>query len=77
VIVSAPHVERVCAFEPEHDPMLVVHAHCVETSKVAAERVQPIPRRHFQIIKPRYGVNLIQFAANPTHTASGKNTGRR
>ena len=29
---------RVCAFESEHDPVLVVHAHGVETSKVAAER---------------------------------------
>ena len=64
VIIGAPHVERVCAFEPEHDPVLIVHAHGVETSKVAAERVQPIPGRHLQILEPRHGVDLIQF---PTH----------
>ena len=34
----------------------------METSKIAAERVQPISGRYLQVIEPRYGVNLIQFA---------------
>lgn len=64
MIIGALHVERVTAFEPEHDPILVVHAHGMETSKIAAERVQPISGRYPQVIEPRYGVNLIQFAAD-------------
>jgi len=61
MIVGASHVERVCAFEPERDPVLVVDAHGVETSKAAAERVQPIPWWHLQIIEPRHRIDLIQF----------------
>jgi Protein of unknown function (DUF1579) len=64
VIVGAPHLERVPAFEPGHDPVLIVHAHRVETSTVTCERVQPIPGRHVQVIEPRHGVDLIQFATH-------------
>ena len=41
MIVGAPHIERVGAFEPEHDPVSVVHPHSVETAKVAAPTRQP------------------------------------
>jgi hypothetical protein len=30
VIVEAPHVERIGAFEAEYDPILIVDAHGVE-----------------------------------------------
>ena len=63
MIVGAPHVQRVRTVEPEHDPILVVHAQGMEPSKVTAQRVQPIPGRHFQVIKPRYDIYLIQFTA--------------
>lgn len=46
MIIGALHVERVTAFEPEHDPILVVHVHGMETSTIAAERVQPISGRY-------------------------------
>jgi hypothetical protein len=64
VIVGAPHLERVRAFEPEHDPVLIVHAHRVTAPEVTGKRVQPIPARHFQVIEPRHGVDLIQFATH-------------
>ena len=64
MIVSAPHLERVRAFEPEHDPVLIVDAHGVIATKVTGKRVQPIPGRDFQVIDPRHGVDLIQFATD-------------
>ena len=38
VIVGAPHVECVCAFEAEHDSVLVVDPHRVEPAKVDVAR---------------------------------------
>ena len=64
MVIGALYVERVSAFEPEHDPTLIVHPHGLETSKIAAERVQPIAGRYLQVIEPRYGIKLIQFAAD-------------
>jgi hypothetical protein len=64
MIIGAPDVERVGAFEAEHDPILIVHAHSVEPSPVTAERVQPVAGRDSHIIEPRYRVELIQFAAH-------------
>lgn len=60
--ISAPYVERVTAFETEHDSILIVHAHGVQPSHVTAERVQPVSGRHFWIIQRRDGVDLIEFA---------------
>ena len=62
MIVGALDIERVCACEPEHDPILVVHANGVQSSLVTAERVQPVARRHPQILELRDGVDLIEFA---------------
>jgi hypothetical protein len=59
VIVGAPHVERVCASEPKNDPVLVVDAHGVETSKVATERVRPIPGRKMSEVLSRNSVAMI------------------
>jgi hypothetical protein len=64
VIVGAPYVERVGAFEPEHDSVLIVHPHRVPTSEVTREPVQSIPGRHLQVVEPCHCVDLIQF---PTH----------
>jgi hypothetical protein len=64
VIVGAPHVKRVCAFEAKHDPILVVDSHGVEPSQISAERVQSVPGRHFQIVKLRHRVDLIEFATH-------------
>jgi hypothetical protein len=64
VIVGAPHVERVSAFEAEHNSILIVHAYGVQPSQVTAERVQPVTGRHVQILKSRDGVDLIEFPAH-------------
>jgi hypothetical protein len=64
VIVGAPHVERVSAFEAEHDSILIVHAHRVESSQIPAERVQLVPGRYFQILELRHCVDLIEFATH-------------
>src|SRR5215471_15217288 len=37
VIVDAQHVERICAFEAEHDSILIVHAHGVPPSQITAD----------------------------------------
>jgi hypothetical protein len=47
VVISAPYIERVTAFETEHDSILIVHAHGVPPSHVTLERVQPVSGRHF------------------------------
>ena len=60
--ISAPYVERVTAFETEHDSILIVHAHGVQPSHATAERVQPVAGRNFQILEARDGVDLIEFA---------------
>ena len=41
MIVGATYVEGVGAFEPEHNPILVVHTYCVLPFQVPGERVQP------------------------------------
>jgi hypothetical protein len=64
VIVGTPNIERVRAFEAEHNPILIVHPYGVPPSQVAAERVQSGAGRHFQIFKPRYRVDLIEFATH-------------
>ena len=63
--MGASHVERVRAFEAEHDPTLIVHAHGVQPSQITGERVQLVTGWHFQILEPRDGVDLIESA---THT---------
>ena len=40
MIISAPYVERVTTFETEHDSILIVHAHGMQSSHVTTERVQ-------------------------------------
>jgi hypothetical protein len=73
VIVGTAHVERVWAFEAEHNPILIVHANSVKPSQITAEGVQPVPGRHSQILEARDGVELIksathdwpEFARNP------------
>ena len=64
MIVGAPHIERISAFEAEHDSVLVVHTYGVPPSHVATERVQPVAGRNFQILEARYGVDLIEFATH-------------
>lgn len=64
MIVGTPHVERVCAFEAKHDPMLIVDSYRVEPSQISAERVQSVPGRHFQIAKPRHRVYLIELTTH-------------
>ena len=61
MIVGAPKLERVCAFEAERDPILIIHANGVQPSQVTDERVQPVAGRHFEILEPRHGVDLIEF----------------
>lgn len=64
MIVGAPHVERVSAFEAEHNSILIVHTHSVPPSHGTAERVQPVAGWNFQILEARYGVDLIEFATH-------------
>ncbi len=64
MVVGAPHVERISAFEAKHAPILVVDSQRVEPSQISAERVQSVPGRHSQIVKPRHRVDLIEFAAH-------------
>jgi len=64
VVISAPNIERVTAFETEHDSILIVHADGVRASQLTSERVQPVPGWHLQIVKLGHGVDLIEF---PTH----------
>ncbi len=64
VVVRAAHVEDVGTFEPEHDPILVVHAHGVVPIEVPAERVQSISRRHPQVVELRHGIDLVQLATD-------------
>ena len=64
MVVGALYVERVSAFEAKHDPILVVDSHRVEPSQIGAERVQSVPGRQFQIVKPRHRVDLIEFATH-------------
>jgi hypothetical protein len=64
VIIGASHVECVRAFEAEHDPILIVHAHGVRPSQVSGERVQLVSGWHFQIFEPRDGIDLIEPATH-------------
>jgi len=61
VVIGAPYIERVAAFETEHDSVLIVHAPGVPPSHVTGERVQPVSGRHSEIIHARYRVDLIEF----------------
>jgi hypothetical protein len=61
VIIRAAHVEGIRAFEPKHDPILIVDAHCMETSEVTGERVPSISGRDLQVVEPGYHVDLIQL----------------
>jgi hypothetical protein len=76
VIVGAPHLERVWTFEAEHNPILIVHAHGVKPSPIAAEPVQSVPRRHPEILEPCYGVELIEFAPHIRPELTSNPTGR-
>jgi hypothetical protein len=64
VVIGAPHVERIAAFEAKHDAILVVDSDRVEPSQISPEGVQSAPGRHFQIVKPRHGVDLIESATD-------------
>jgi hypothetical protein len=64
VVVGALHVERISAFEAQHDPILVVDSHRVEPSQISAEDVQSVTGRHLQIVKPSHRVDLIEFATH-------------
>ncbi len=64
MIVGAPNVERVRPLESEDDPILVVHADRVPASEVTAEHVQPITRRHLQVVQPLYRVDLVELPAH-------------
>ena len=64
MVVGALHVECVSAFEAKHDPILIVDSHGVEPSQTGAERVQSVPGRHFQIVKLRHRVDVIEFATH-------------
>ena len=64
MVVGALHVERISAFEAQRDPILVVDSHRVEPSQISTERVQSVPGRHFQIVKSRDRVDLIEFATH-------------
>lgn len=75
VVIGAAHVERVGAFEPEHDSILVVDAHGVLACQVAGERVQSVSGRHPQVIDPRHRVDLIQRAADERPQILGDTTG--
>ena len=71
MIVGAPHIKRIWTVEPEHDPILVVHAHGMEASTVAAERVQPISRRHLQVVEAHDGVDLISLRRTTGQSSLG------
>jgi hypothetical protein len=64
MIVGAPHVERVSAFETEHDSVLIVHTHGVQPSQVTAERLQMVAGRNSQILEACDGVDLIELATH-------------
>ena len=64
VVVSAAHVECVRAVESEDDSILIVHANRVPASSIARERVQTIPRWHFEVFEPGHGVDLVQPPPN-------------
>jgi len=76
VIIGAAHPERVRSFEPEHNPILIVHAHGVEPSFVAAEPVQSVPGRYPAILNPCYGVDLIELALHIRPELARNPTGR-
>lgn len=64
MVVGAPHVERIAALKAKYDPILIVGPHCVEPSQIGSERVQSVPGWHFQVVKPRHGVDLIELATH-------------
>lgn len=64
MIVGAQYIERIAAFEAKHDPILIVDSHRVEPSQIGGEGVQSVPGRHFQIVKLRDCVDLIEFATH-------------
>ena len=66
MIVGAPYVKRVCAFEAKYDPILIVHAYGVQPSQVIAERVQLVAGRHSQILEARDGVDLSSGGSRST-----------
>jgi hypothetical protein len=76
VVIGALHVDRVWAFEAEHDPILIVHAQRVEPSQITAERVQPVPGWHSQILEARDSVELIKLATHDWPELARKPTGR-
>ena len=61
MVVGALHVERISTFEAKHDPILIVDSHRVEPSQISTEHVQSVAGRSFQVVKPRHGVDLIEF----------------
>ena len=64
MVVGALDVEGISAFEAKHDPILIVDSHRLEPSPVGTERVQFVAGRHFQVVKSRHRVDLIEFATH-------------
>ena len=64
MIVGATHVERVCAFAAKDDSKLIVHPNGVKPPEISGERVQPISGRHFEVVEPCYGVDLIELSTH-------------
>ena len=62
MIVDNGDIERVTVAPPEADSPRVVDANTVLTDPIAAQLLQPIPRRDAQVIQRDRGVDLSQFA---------------
>jgi hypothetical protein len=65
VIVGTTHIERIRAFEPKHDSVLVVHAHRVPAPEVTRERVRVPPTRR------------LLLCCNDAHRVDAHRTQRR
>ena len=63
MVIGAADVLGVLVVEAKHDAILIVDANAVISGAIGAERMQPVARRHSQIVEPRHGVNLIQLAS--------------
>ena len=50
---------------------LIVHTNRVPAPSIAHDRMQTIPRWHFEVFEPGHGVDLVQLPPNDRHSSRG------
>ena len=61
MIIADFDIERIAVNEPKTDTPLVIDRNGVLAFAVVLECMQPIPRRHPEIVKPGRQIHVFQF----------------